>query len=310
MPTLLTSLDVVKTIFGIPTTDTSQDALLNSYIQRASAAITNYCHRADFGLAPYTRVLSGNNTPALVVPDVPPQGITLTGNTTSGSAVITGLPTTGTVNASNLFLYQSVSGSGIPQGAIISDVSQLGSGQITISTNNAGTLTSAPATATATGVSLQFGIALWSDPNAAAGTAFGSFALSTLLQEGADYNPDYDNGPGGTFNSGIIYRIGYYWFRAATWFYDLVTPQVGPPLKNLQVQYLAGYTSIPYDVQEACENYIANARTTRKWGIGVGSMSNAGMSVSLGSDKMDLGLFTPYVRNLLAPYVVNQLPGA
>lgn len=308
-PTPLVTLSQVQTALG--TTDPSQTTLFQSLIQQATTAILSWCHRKDFLLARYTRLLSGNNTSTLIVPDIPIQGVTLTGNTTSNSAVITGLSVDPSVfpNANNLFLYQSIIGTGIPQGAFISDVSSLSSGQVSISMLNNGSAVPALATATGTGVSLGFGIALWRDDNALGGTAE-PFAVSSLLAEGVDYYIDWNDSPGGTCDSGIIYNCGAYWYRPSQWMYGLVSPVPGIPIKNVKIQMNAGYTAIPYDVQEAALLWIARARSVRKFGAGVQSLSND-MSVSLAQGgKLDVGLFTPEIRSLLANYLNHQIPSA
>lgn len=301
MPTPLTSLANVLPILGISYGDAASITLVNSYITRATQAILDWCKVKDFGLAPYTEVRSGNNTPALALRQIPVQGITLAGNTTAGSAVITNLPLASaqTPSASNLFVNQSVSGPGIPAGTTVSYVSQASTGQITLSQ---------PATATATAVPLAFGIALWADNNAFGGSAPGAFASTTLLTEGQDYYLDYDGGPGTACSSGLVYRLGYYWFRPVAWEVGVITPQTGPPTLNLKAQYLAGYATVPTAVTAACELLIAKMRQSRMYGQGVESMSRDGLSVSLAkSEKTDnsspLGLFTAEIRELLAPYV-------
>lgn len=309
MPTPLTQLADVQTIFGVNPNDSSQYALFTKLINEATAAILAWCHRSDFGVAQYTRVLSGNNTPELIVPDLPVQGATLTGTITSGSAVVTGLPVTGTISALNLFQCQSVMGPGIPQAAIISDASQIASGQITLGTLQNGVIVPAPATASGT-ITLSFGIALWKDDLALGGSAFGSFATGTLLVEGNDFYLDWTNGYGTTCDSGIIYNAVTYFWRPTQWTQGLITPQLGPPSLNVKVQLNAGYTIIPYDVQQAAELLIANARNARRWGQVPSSMSND-MSVSfMPGGKIDAGLFSPPIRSLLAPYVITPVPNA
>lgn len=310
MPTALTTLANLQTVLlSGQTGDTAENNLLSYLITEATAEILKWCHREDFGLVQYTRVLSGNNYPQLILPDIPVQGAQLSGTTSQGSAVITGLPTTGSPNATNLFLYQSVMGAGIPQGAIISDVSSAGSGQISISTNQSGTLVAAPATASGT-VTLSFGVALWKDDNALGGSAFNAFALNTLFEEGVNYYLDWDKGYGTTCASGIIWNASTFFFRPWMYVAGLVAPYVGPPILNCKIQYLAGYTSVPLDVQHAAELEIARARAVRRFGAGVQSVSND-MSVSLANGgKIDAGLFMPETRTLLAPYVVTPIPSS
>lgn len=310
MPTALTSLANLQTLFGISAADSPNNNVLQILLAEASQFITNYCHRRDFGLQQYTRVLSGNNVPELVLPDVPVQGAILAGTTTSGSNVITAIPITGSPNAQNLFLYQSVMGPGIPQNAVITDISSAASGQISIGTVISGVVANANCTASAT-VNLNFGIALWQDDNAYAGSAYGSFALGTLLTEGVDYFLDWDGaGYGNYSSSGIVYNIDGYWYRPGMWTYGLITTQPGPPIKNCMAQYLAGYVTIPADLNLACEQLCARMRNTRKFGIGVQSLSND-MSVSFSSPpSIWLGLITPEVASVLAKYAMAAINSA
>lgn len=295
MPTPLTTLANVQQILGVPATDSATTTLANLYLTRATQAILDWCKLKDFGLNPYTEMRSGNNTPALALRQVPVQGITLTGNTTAGSAVVTNLPLSSaqTPSASNVFVNQSVSGPGIPAGTVVSDVSQAGTGQITLSQ---------PTTATATATALAFGIALWADDNAFGGSTAGAFASTTLLTEGQDYYLDYDSGPGTACSSGLVYRLGHYWFRPDAWIGGVITPQTGPPTLNIKAQYLAGYATVPMAVTAAAELLIAGMRASRKFGQTPTSLGNADMNVALTAEDT-FGLFTAPIRELLAPYV-------
>ena len=299
--TNLTTLTSAKTVLGLNTSDTSQDALLNLYIAEVSQVICDWCNRADFAAAQYTRVLSGNNAPSFAVPDVPIQGVALAGNTTSGSTAVTGLPTTGSPSWSNLFVNQSVTGPGIPDGTYIAALPS--SGNVTLS---------ATATATATGATLNFGVALYVDNNAFGGAVSGAFDVTTLQQEGLDYYLDYDNGPGGPCTSGLIYRNGFYWFKPDVWIGGLVTPQSGPQIKNIKIVYLGGYWTIPPSIEAAALQMLARIRLTRKWGQAPTSLSQGDMSVALPgpSGKLALGLITPEIAELLNIYVVTPVVGA
>lgn len=291
MTTPLTTAANVATILGTAPGDTAQAPLVAIYLNEATQAICDWCEVADFGLRTVTEIGSGSNDPAIVLREMPVQGLTLTGSTTSGSTAITGLPTSGTPSTANLFVNQSVFGPGIPAGAILAAVNA-----------SAGTATlSLPATATASSVSLAFGIALWQDDNANGGSAYGSFAAGTLLIEGQDYWVDYTAGPGSQCSSALVYKANSYWSRPYVWVGGLVTPQYGPPTGNIKVQYTAGYATVPAALQAACEMLISNMKASKAFGRMASSMSRDGLSVSLGGDNK-MGLLTPEITSLLARY--------
>lgn len=284
MTTPLTSLASIKTIFEVAPGDSSQDAVLNLYLTEATQVICDYCGVSDFGLVTYTEMYSGNNSPTLILRQIPATGLTLTGTLISGSAVVTGLATT-----ANLFASQSVRGTGIPDSTTVLSVDS--STQITLS--NKATASGSP--------SLTFGVALWLDTNAFAGSAPGAFDSTTLLSEGGDYYLDYDNGPGGICNSGLVYRIGYFWISPPVWEWGLITPQGGPPTHNVRVKYNAGYASIPASLAGACELLVAKMRLSGKTGQGIQSMSAGGLSASLGTQGT-MGLLTPEITSVLSRY--------
>ncbi len=65
----LTTLADVKAELGL--TDSTQDALLSSLIQRASRAVVNYCQVGEFAQQSYTETLPAYNTNWLVVSRTP-----------------------------------------------------------------------------------------------------------------------------------------------------------------------------------------------------------------------------------------------
>lgn len=291
--TAMTTLSNVATILGIASGDSSQNNIINLYLTEASQMIADWCGFDDWTLRNVIEIPSGNNTGEITVENLPINSFTFTGNTTQNSTTVTGLPVSSgsAPNAGNLFQYQSVFGPGIPAGTTIASVN-----------GSAGTLIlSQPATATGTGVSLSFGIALWSDDNAYGGSAFGSFDSSTLLVEGQDYWLPYQGGLGNPCYSGVIRRITGYWFRPYIWVGGLVAGQYGPPTGNLRAQFVTGYATIPTALQTACEVLINVMKASRAFGRLANSMSRDGLSVSLSSEAKQ-GLLTPEVTAGIAKY--------
>ena len=83
----LTQLADVKTILQIPSSDTSQDALINLVIPAVSAQIESYCNRT-FGVASYTENLPPSNSTVLQLQNWPIT--TVTSVTADGSAMVAG----------------------------------------------------------------------------------------------------------------------------------------------------------------------------------------------------------------------------
>ncbi len=290
MVTLLTSLPAARTIFGVAAGDSSQDPLLNLLVTEASAIVGDWCER-DFGMQQYTRMVAGNNGYELILQDLPVVGTIVTGNTTVGSAVVTNVGST-----LNLFDYQSVVCGAFPSGT---SIAQGGVGTNTLTLSQ-------PATLTATTINLACGIALWQDDNAYGGTNPNAFAPGTLLQEGVDYYPDWKGGPGTTCDSGVIYRIGTYWFRPGIYLWGLVTPQNGPPTLSVKARYNAGYAQVPSAVQAACELLLAGMRLNGVYGRSLQQLANGKLSLQLSASEK-LGLLTPEVTTLLARYKITTI---
>lgn len=111
------------------------------------------------------------------------------------------------------------------------------------------------------------------------------FDSSTALTEGTDYALRMDpNDPSGNASAGLIYRINGVWprpFRRST---GLLSPHVLGPLAgagNIKVVFVAGYTSIPQDIQLAVCDVVALARIAAPYGGLLNSESYDGYSYSL-----------------------------
>jgi hypothetical protein len=262
--------------------------LLSLYVTEATASILSYCQVNDFGLRVEIEILSGSNTPALVLRQLPIQSLAYTGNVTSASTVVSGMSST-----AGLFASQSVFSQLFPAGTTIASVDS--SSQVTLSQ---------AATTSGTGATLAFGVAVWKDWNALGGSAYTAFASSSaLLQEGSDYWVDYQQGPGSACWSGLVNNANGYWVRPSVWKYGLITRQPGPATGSIKVQYAAGFPTIPSDLQMACELLIAKARRSRLYGESVQSTGYEGASTSLASRQF-VGLITPEIGALLGRYKV------
>src|SRR6266403_1461339 len=117
MPTALTSLANLRIIFGLGPTDTTMDSLLNLYLADSAQLICDWCGLTDFGLSNYLELLSGDNTPALTVRQLPLVSLAYTGDLTSGSVTVVNVSST-----ANLFVNQSVLGAGLAAGATVAAI--------------------------------------------------------------------------------------------------------------------------------------------------------------------------------------------
>lgn len=232
---MLTTLASVKTAIGIPTSDTTQDALLTQLIGQCDAAMKTWLGR-PIEQATYTEWYSGKGTAQL-----------------------------------RLYQYPALS------------------------------ITS-----------------LYLDPGGYFGKAPGAFAAGTLLTEGIDFVLRYDEG-GTQSGCGMVIRIGGYgnyssavafargddedWMgggnrrgslsrrRSSAW----------PSGKgNIQVTYVAGYATVPLDLQLACNELCAWYRQGRKQGAAVTSASYDGFSQSV--QATESGKWPNTVMNVLNRY--------
>lgn len=127
--------------------------------------------------------------------------ITKTGNTTSGSAVISGMSDT-----TNLYAGLPVSGTGIPAGATIVSVDS--ASQITISAN---------ATANGAGVTITFNVSTWYKI-----TAWPSGTTATVT------TPP-------TIATGVAYCIRLCWTGGDDDYHSIITPTVGSTVERIAV---------------------------------------------------------------------------
>lgn len=110
---------------------------------------------------------------------------------------------------------------------------------------------------------------LWQDFAANYGQAPGAFASNTLLTQGKDYVLDYGNG-GTASRSGLVIRLGGVWSEVGrTYYVGKLSAEIGPSFGCIKVDYRAGYTTIPPDLQYAVAYLVAYMRRTIKLGAPV-----------------------------------------
>lgn len=234
---MLSSLAVVRLAVGIAVTDSSQDAILTQWLGEADALIKEWCHQA-FEPATQVEYLSGRNQTRIRTRQRPVIQSVQTGNTATGSAVVSGLGST-----ASLLVGMPCVGAGIPAGATVGVV---GSGQVTLS---------AGATATATATQVNFGLSVWLDGAGAYGSNVSAFDSTKMLTPGLDYALVPDMPDGFSSRSGLIERLNGVWPGGALYARGLLAASVGPGRGNVRVQYSSGFTTIPKDLETA-ENLL------------------------------------------------------
>lgn len=237
---LLTTLANVKDELDIVANDTSNNARLTRFITEESDGIARYCNRV-FGFATWQdefrpqRGVRGEgvrgSTNPLKLKRWPFAGavIQFTGNTYS-SNLVDGLSTT-----TGLAVGQLMSGPGIPAGTTIASIN-VGAASLQLS---------APAIATATGVSLNTGISV---AETIASNVSG-------LTAGKDFEIDAGSMLPGDEGNGFLYRLDQNG-KPRTW-----------PATKIVVVYQAGYelpndnltapaVAIPSNLEGACINLV------------------------------------------------------
>ena len=278
MGTILTNLTNVHAYLGIPTAITVEDTRLNLLITRISAMIEERLHRT-IGLTTYTDYYSGTGTAKLVLRNRPVVTNTIIGTLTAGSPNITSIsPSTVTTFIGEAVTYigpspypssvgMSVGTVGFDTDDPQTNVVSVSGSPPTITVNN---------NATVSGPSLLvLGPAIFEDWQGCYGQGPGSFQAVTALQPGVDYVLDIDQPDGQTSRSGIVYKIQDVWWRPTERTPGILSTRLGPSRGSIKVIYQAGYSSVPTDLQEACEMAIAKARQMGGSGAPTGTRKNS-----------------------------------
>jgi hypothetical protein len=305
-PDNLTSLPNVKSWLQI--NDTDEDALLSLLIPEISGLITEECNRTHFLLGntnnPVTWYLSGKGDSWLVCPQWPITQFQYVCNTTQGSFTLTNFSDT-----TYIFVNQSVSGPGIPTGSYVSSINA-GAGTVTI-TNFAST---AP-TATATGVTLTFGIAVFENDtgywNAGGGLFQATATLNNILTNGQDYALDVDQPDGLTSRSGRLFRINNPWVAQYRREGGMLAALQEVGFGNVMVQCFVGFPSVPADLEMACLMAVAKARDASPYGTQPASESYEAYARSLATQPwLKFGFLSAEVGATMAKYRIPAVGSA
>ena len=276
---MLSSVQSLKQFLEVDSADVTNDDKLSQALAASDAAIKNYVKRGLEAAVLVEYPLLRNGAEALVLNETPVLSYRLTGNIISGQPTITGLSSTagllvGMPALQALSINNSPTTQPFPNNAVIGSVDS--SSQVTMTAN---------ATATLTGIPFIFGLAVWLDMAGDYGDGIGSdptgpFGPSTLLYAGRDYTLQRDQ-PDGTSKSGKLTIKGYPFGGLGTgWGFDMggaygmyglgagmgmqgpLSTRTRPqwpayPPGCVKVVYAGGYTAIPADLTQACNQLAA-----------------------------------------------------
>lgn len=184
----------VKNLIGLPpgTTDTTLDAKIQLVTVAADATVKDYCkQRLETSVITEYPILLGGTS--ICLNEKYAQSYRLTGNIVNGLATITGLSST-----SNLLVGMPVLQAIVVNSSVTTQPFPNGTTIQSVDSSSQVTLTNTCTAASQNGVLLDFGLALWYDPNGYYGDGIGSdpagpFGPATLLRQGLDFALQRDN---------------------------------------------------------------------------------------------------------------------
>lgn len=132
------------------------------------------------------------------------------------------------------------------------------------------------------------------------GQADDAFAAATLLTAGTDYAIVKDSE--GVGASGMLARIGAAWARPVEWRGGQITSQPGST-GNIKVTYNAGFSTIPYDLQQACLFLMGAVKRTIRIGAPIQSEGWEGYNYALAQTASEaIGGLPPDTAAVLSRY--------
>ncbi len=142
---------------------------------------------------------------------------------------------------------------------------------------------------------------VYEDVNGNWGQGDDPFPAETLLTAGTDYAIVKDSE--GLGASGLLYRVNGIWPRYDGYKQGTISPVPATPQGNVKVTYNAGFTIIPYDVQQACAFLCAAVKRTIKLGAPTASEAWEDYNYSLANAAAAaIGGLPPDVLGCLAQY--------
>lgn len=129
-----------------------------------------------------------------------------------------------------------------------------------------------------------------------------AFSSATTLLAGTDYVLRKDAATAvETSQSGILYRIGQSWPRPASRLRGQLTSSPGLSLGNIKVVYIAGWATIPADIQFAANRLVTSMLESRKHAGHLQSESIEDYSYSYSSSADETRILDS-IKSALAPY--------
>lgn len=134
------------------------------------------------------------------------------------------------------------------------------------------------------------------------GDGSGAFATADLLTAGTDYVLVRDQS-GGNSKSGLVAKIGGVWPRPSAATQGLLAQHPGLALGNIKVVYVAGYLTVPKDLEWLANQVVADMRRTRKQGVALSSERLDYYSYSVGESATEVSASAmAEVRKVAARY--------
>lgn len=274
----LSTLAAVKAQLGLATGDTSQDTKLTGLIRAAGAILRGY-------LRGYIGGLISANT--LANPTV----ITSIGHglVTGDVIVIGGSNSTPTIDGSRTVTRLTDDTFSVPVNVTVAGTQGFYAKTFTDYLCGKGDSTLILKESPVLSVT-----SVYLDDSAYFGDAAGAFAADTLLTSGEDYALDKARG--------FLIRIGTTWPNINERGVGLLASGVSDGVGNVKVTYTPGYAEgVPYDIQQAAGNLVAELLATAETGGGMQSESVDYYSYSRASAAEQAQMLSS-VKGMLARY--------
>ncbi len=135
----------------------------------------------------------------------------------------------------------------------------------------------------------------------------GAFAPATELTLGTDFALHIDGCLPGTTTPcsyrGTIERLNGIWPALRQWKVGAITPTLTPTQGNIGVQYTAGFTTVPADLESAAFQLVVDFRRNKLFGSGrVQNESYENYSVALAQARLATAPEIGSIRGMLSKY--------
>lgn len=128
---------------------------------------------------------------------------------------------------------------------------------------------------------------------------YGTNAFATNLVAGTDYALARSSSAEGS--PGIVYRIGGVWPQPARYEDAYLAAQPGVDIGNIKVVYVAGFATVPADIQMAVNSLVMRVMAMSSSGMGISSAAYEDASASYMTPEDSAKLFGS-IESALRPY--------